>query len=57
LLPAIVRKVTKEDKIHIIDDATAKLDLKLRKKFDWTSPSELSEHMLKNMYATNTIKQ
>jgi hypothetical protein len=57
LLPAIVRKATEEDKIRIIDDAVAELDFKLREKFDWNKPSELSEHMLKNVYATNTIKQ
>ncbi len=57
LLPAIVRKATKEDEIRIIDDAAAELDFKLGEEFDWNNPSELSEHMLKNVYATNTIKQ
>jgi signal recognition particle subunit SEC65 len=57
LLPAIVRKATEEDEIHIIDDIAAKLDFKLKEEFDWNNPFELSEHMLKNVYATNTIKQ
>jgi UDP-galactopyranose mutase len=57
LLPAIVRKATKKDKIRIIDNAAAKLDFKLEEEFDWNKLSELSEHMLKNVYATNTIKQ
>jgi hypothetical protein len=57
LLPAIVRKATKEDEIRIIDNAAAELDFKLREEFDWINPFELSEHMLKNVYASNTIKQ
>jgi hypothetical protein len=57
LLPAIVRKATEEDKIRIIDDVAAELNFKLGEEFDWINPSELSEHMLKNVYASNTIKQ
>jgi hypothetical protein len=57
LLPTIVRKATEEDEICIINNTTAKLDFKLREEFDWNKPSELSEHILKNVYATNTIKQ
>lgn len=57
ILPAIVKKTSEEENIRIIDDAAAELDFKLEEEFDWSDLSELSEHMLKNVYAANTIKQ
>ncbi len=56
LLFAIVRKATKENKICIINNAVTELDFKLKEEFNWINPFELSEHMLKNVYASNIIK-